>query len=289
MSAPATTAVLRRPRQPQVAWRSKGSLSAPPLVLVNGFAASANAWPRSWIKQLSEHTRVITLDNRGGGWSRSADVPFTIEDMAGDVLDVLDDAEIGRAVVLGLSMGGMIAQQVALDAPDRVAGLVLVATRPPSPRFQRPELGTAVAFVRPVMPGESLRDYFRRLWSSAAAPGFAEAHPDAIEEFVEQTVELPTPRGMLVHQMRAMSGWGHAERISQITAPTSVVHGECDRFAPIVNGEAIAELIPGARLERLPGVGHLVPCEAPDRLADLVLELVAAANEVAGGAPGRRG
>jgi 3-oxoadipate enol-lactonase len=264
-----------RLKRPQVAWRSKGSGAATPLVLVNGFGASANAWPRTWIKQLSTETRVITLDNRGGGWSRSADVPFTIEDMAGDVVDVLDDAEVERAVIVGLSMGGMIAQQVALDAPERVAGLGLVATRPPSPRFQRPELATAAAFVRPVMPGESLRHYFRRLWASAAAPGFAEAHPEMIDEFVTQTIELPTPRTLLLHQLRAMSGWGHAERLAQITVPTIVVHGESDRFAPIANGEALAELIPGARLERLPGVGHLVPCEAPDRLAELLLELVA--------------
>ncbi len=273
MSTPSLTSATRRARQPQIAWRSKGTGTATPLVLVNGFGASAIAWPRAWVRQLAAHTRVITVDNRGGGWSRSADVPFTIADMAGDIVDVLDDTEIDRAVVLGLSMGGMIAQQVAIDAPDRVAGLVLVATRPPSPRFRQPGLSTAFAFMRPVMPGESLHHYFRRLWSSAAAPGFPEAHPEAIEEFVEQTIELPTPRAMLVHQMRAMSGWGHAERITRIAAPTIVVHGELDRYAPIVNGEAIAELIPGARLERLIGVGHLVPYEAPDRLAELVLEL----------------
>jgi pimeloyl-ACP methyl ester carboxylesterase len=275
MSALSPAATTRRPRRPQVAWRSKGtsSATATPLVLINGFGAAAIGWPRTWVKQLAEQTRVITVDNRGGGWSRSANVPFTIADMAGDVIDVLDDAEIDRAVILGLSMGGMIAQQVAIDAPDRVAGLVLVGTRPPSPRFERPSLATALAFVRPVMPGESLHVYFRRLWSGAAAPGFADTHPAVIEELVEQTVELPTPRAMLVHQIRAMSAWGHAERLTQITAATIVVHGECDRFSAIANGEAIAELIPGARLERLAGIGHLVPCEAPDRLAELALDL----------------
>ena len=275
MSARGAAGATRRRRRPQVAWRSTGTAAATPLVLINGFSASAIAWPRTWVKQLAEQTRVITVDNRGSGWSRSADVPFTIGDMAGDVVDVLDDAEIECAVLLGLSMGGMIAQQVAIDAPSRVAGLALVATRPPSPRFKRPSLATASSFVRPVLPGESLHDYFGRLWTRAAAPGFADAHPEAIEELVEQTIELPTPRTMLIHQIRAMSGWGHAERTRGITAPTVVVHGECDRFSPIANGEAIAELIPGAELERLPGVGHLIPCEAPDRLAAIALELCA--------------
>jgi 3-oxoadipate enol-lactonase len=273
MTAEAHARSTRRHRVPQVAWRSTGTAAATPLVLINGFSASAIGWPRAWIKQLAEHTRVITVDNRGGGWSRSADVPFTIGDMAGDVVDVLNDAEVESAVLLGLSMGGMIAQQVAIDAPDRVDGLVLVATRPPSPRFKRPSLATASAFVRPVMPGESLHRYFRRLWAQAAGPGFASAHPEVIEELVEQTIELPTPRSMLIHQIRAMSGWGHAERMTRIAVPTVVVHGECDGFSPIANGEAIAELIAGARLERLPGVGHLIPCEAPDRLAEIALEL----------------
>jgi pimeloyl-ACP methyl ester carboxylesterase len=260
--------------RPQVYWRVRGG-GPRTLVLVNGYSASAIAWPQEWIRSLAEDLRVITLDNRGSGWSRLAETPFTIVEMAADVLDVLDDAEIASAVVMGISMGGMIAQQVALAAPERVEALALVATRPPVPRFTQPAASSVLALTRPVLPGESFRTYMRRLWSAAAAPGFAERHPEVIEELIEQTIERPTPRGLLLQQLRAMSGWGHAERLTALRMPTTIVHGEQDRFAPIANAESLHELIPGANLLRLDGIGHLVPYEAPEILREQLLGLVA--------------
>jgi pimeloyl-ACP methyl ester carboxylesterase len=176
---------------------------------------------------------------------------------------------------MGISMGGMIAQQVALAAPERVEALALVATRPPVPRFTQPAASSVLALTRPVLPGESFRTYMRRLWSAAAAPGFAERHPEVIEELIEQTIERPTPRGLLLQQLRAMSGWGHAERLTALRMPTTIVHGEQDRFAPIANAESLHELIPGANLLRLDGIGHLVPYEAPEILREQLLGLVA--------------
>jgi 3-oxoadipate enol-lactonase len=260
-----------RLRPPQISWTSRGS-GPSTLVLINGYGASSLAWPRHWLRELASQQRVITPDNRGSGYSRSVDVPFTISDMAADVAAVLDDAEVSRATVLGLSMGGMVAQELAIGWPDRVAALALVATRPPVPAFRRPDLGASLALTRPVMPGETLRDFFTQLWIKASAPGFADSHPAVIAELVDQTLERPTPRMMLVQQMRAMSGWGHSDRLKHLDVPTLVVHGELDRFAPPANGRALAELIPGARLERLAGVGHLVPQEAPERLLELLGE-----------------
>src|SRR3712207_1314396 len=117
----------RRARRPQVHWRASGR--GPALVLINGWNASGRAWPVAWLRELERRYRVVTPDNRGSGWSRHAETPFTIADLADDVLDVLDAEEIDRAGVLGISMGGMVAQEVALRAPDCVAALFLVATR----------------------------------------------------------------------------------------------------------------------------------------------------------------
>ena len=267
-------ALASRPRGPHVFWRARGT-GAQTLVLVNGYAASALAWPREWIRDLADEVRVITLDNRGSGWSRFAPTPFTIEEMAGDVLDVLDDAEVESAVVMGISMGGMIAQEVALATPERVDALALVATRPPIPRFIQPPASSVVALTRPLLPGESFRAYVRRLWTAAAAPGFADRQPEIIEELIDQTVERPTPRGPMLQQLRAMSGWGHAERLVTLRMPTTIVHGVEDRFAPIANAESLHELIPGSDLVRVEGVGHLVPHEAPELLRDRLLALVA--------------
>ena len=95
---------------------------------------------------------------------------------------------------------------------------------------------------------------------------------------MSQCVERPTPRAMLTNQMRALMAWGHAERLARIAAPTVVVHGERDLFSPSANAVALAELIPGARLELLADVGHLVPLEAPERLGELLLDLAAGAR-----------
>jgi 3-oxoadipate enol-lactonase len=264
-------------RRPRVFWRSRGSGDAT-LVLINGYSASALAWPRPWIRALAENARVISLDNRGSGWSRDVAVPFTIAEMAADVVDVLDDAEVEQAVVMGFSMGGMVAQELALDSPERVAALTLVGTRPPIPKFTQPPLSSLFALTRPVLPGEGLHKYLTRLWGSAAAPGFAAANPEAIAELVEQTVARPTPRRMLLEQLRAMSGWGHADRLRELRLPTVVVHGTEDRFSPSANGQTLAELIPGARLEVLPGVGHLVPLEAPECLLATLRDQLGAAQ-----------
>ena len=262
-----------RPRSPQVFWQVRGH--GPPVVLINGYSASALAWPRMWLRGLERRFSVVTLDNRGSGWSRFADVPFTMSDLADDVADVLDEAEIGRATVLGLSMGGMIAQELALRRPERVSGLVLAATRPPNPRFHEPPLLSALRLVRPPGPRESLEEYFRGLWTASAAPGFAERHPAVIEELTRQTLERPTPRVMLLYQLRAMSGWGHAERLADITASTAVVHGDEDSFSPPANGLVLAELIPAARYVPLLGVGHLIAHEAPEALDEVLDALVA--------------
>lgn len=256
---------MSRGRRPQVHWRQGGH--GPVLVLINGWTASGLSWPSAWLRELQQRYRVIRPDNRGTGYSRYADVPFTIGDLAGDIVDVLDDAGVESAGVLGLSMGGMIAQEVAIRAPDRVDSLVLAATRPPEwTRGPAPNATLTLNLLRPVGRREGLDAYFRRLWTSATAPGFAEREPELIEELVRQSVDRPTPRSLMIHQMRAATGWGRLRRLARISSPTVVVHGALDRFVDVRHGRRIAELIPGAQYVELPDAGHLLPLEAPGEL-----------------------
>lgn len=258
--------------RPRVHWRAGGS--GPTLVLLNGWSASGLAWPTAWVRELERSYRVIRVDNRGSGWSRFAEIPFTMGDLAGDVLHVMDDAEAETAVIFGLSMGGMIAQETAIRQPERITGLVLAGTAPPMPGH-KPKTGSTLAFslVRPPGVREPLEDYFRRLWTMAAAKGFAERSPDVIEELVSQILARPTPRTLLMHQLRAVVGWGHVERLSRITANTVVVHGSEDTLMDIRAGRRLAELIPGSRFVELDGVGHLIAHEAPEVARDLIAEV----------------
>jgi 3-oxoadipate enol-lactonase len=261
----------RRPR-PQVYWRESGQ--GPPLVLLNGWSASGLAWPGEWRRTLERHVRLLRIDNRGSGYSKFVQTPFTVGDMADDVAAVLDETGYEKATVAGMSMGGMIAQEFALRHPDRLAGLVLISTRPPAPAYETPKGSSgSMDMLEPPARGEKLDDYFTRLWSSATGTGFAEREPELIAELVAQIVSRPTSRQMLLQQLRAVTGWGHAERLRRIRAPTVVVHGTQDRLIDPINGRRLAALIHGATLVELAGVGHLPPLEAPDALLDIVVDV----------------
>jgi 3-oxoadipate enol-lactonase len=250
---------------PVVHWVASGD--GDPLLLVNGWTASGLVWPTSWLAELEERYRVIRPDNRGGGWSRSAPRPFTVRDMADDVRAVLGAAGESRARVMGLSMGGMIAQELAMRHPEVVSRLVLAGTRPPIPAATMLADSSLLATaLRPPKKDQSLVDYFLGLWSGFAAPGFAAANPEVMAELVEQVVRRPTRRDGVYAQVRAMMAWHGAHRLRRLDVPTVVVHGAEDPLIPVANAVAIAELIPGARLELLDGVGHLVPHEAGDVL-----------------------
>ena len=251
--------------KPQIHWRAAGH--GPVLVLINGWTASGLAWPAGWVRELQQTYRVVRPDNRGTGYSRFADVPFTVGDMAEDIVDVLDDAGAERASVLGLSMGGMIAQELAIRAPERVEALVLAGTRPPDPMCgPRPAPALMLSLLRPARRREGLETYFRRLWTAAVAPGFADREPELMDELVRQSVDRPAPRSLMLHQMRAASGWGRVHRLARISAPTVVVHGTLDRFVDVRHGHRLVELIAGAQLLEVPGAGHILPLEAPEAL-----------------------
>ena len=103
---------MSRRARPEIYWRESGR--GPTLVLINGWSASGLAWPRAWIRQLERDYRVIRVDNRGSGYSRFAPTPFTMADLADDIAAVLDEVDTASAIVAGMSMGGMIAQEFAV-------------------------------------------------------------------------------------------------------------------------------------------------------------------------------
>jgi pimeloyl-ACP methyl ester carboxylesterase len=255
-----------RGRRPVVHWHEGGA--GPPLLLLNGWTASGIMWPGQWLRRLETRFRVIRIDNRGSGWSRNAPAPFTIADMADDAAAVLRATGVGQATVAGLSMGGMIAQELASRHPKRVSQLIIMASRPPSPAHLVADQTVLRGILAPPN-AKPLPVYFRDLWAAFTGPGFDA--PELLDELVEQILTRPTPRNLLLQQTRAIMAWNGPSRLASISAPTVIVHGVDDRLMPVGNGMRLARLIPGARYVELRDTGHLLPMEAPDAIAELIL------------------
>ena len=264
----------RGPRREPVAFWHEGG-TGPVVLLLNGWTASGLVWPGDWLARLERRYRVVRVDNRGTGWSRTAPAPFTIGDMAEDAAEVLRGIGAGPATVLGLSMGGMIAQELALRHPELVGQLVLVGTRPPARSYippAAPVLDRELDHLLGSAPARqtSLEAFYRSIWEPQCAPGFADCRPELFDELVAQIVTQPTPWAAVINQLRAIAAWSGSSRLATIKAPTVVVHGALDELMPVGNGMRLAQLIPAARYIELPAVGHLVPIEAPDVLAEVI-------------------
>src|SRR5436309_8557807 len=200
--------------------------SGPPLLVLNGWTASGLIWPDEWLKALEPQYRLLRVCNRGTGWSDHVTDPFTVADMVADALAVLDAEGIDRAHVFGLSMGGMIAQQLALTHPERVDHLVLCATAPPPPDFVTADPAVFARLFTPPEGATTIDEIVGNVWSSIAGPGFPERGREVIDRLVTRAVERPTPLEVIMLQMQAIAT--RTGDPAQIDTPTLVIHGDAD-------------------------------------------------------------
>ncbi len=239
--------------------------TGPPLLVLNGWTASGLIWPDEWVHDLEADHRLLRVCNRGTGWSDAVSDPFTMADMVADAVAVLDAEGVERTSVFGLSMGGMIAQELALTHPGRVDHLVLCATAPPPPDFAMADPTVLSRLFTPPAGATTPEEIVANVWSSIVGPGFQERGADVLKRLVDRAVERPTPLDVIMLQMQAIAT--RAGSPTDITAPTLVIHGGDDPLLPVSNGRRLHELIAGSQYLELPGVGHLVPWEEPGRTA----------------------
>jgi 3-oxoadipate enol-lactonase len=248
--------------------------SGPPVLCVMGLGGRGTDWNPAFIAAMAPHHEMIRLDNRGTGRSDRPEEDYSLEVMADEAVAILDAVGRERADVLGVSMGGMIAQLAALRHPARVRRLVLVATHAGGATVTPPTPVAMAALVadRSRPPAELVREAM----TAITAPGFAASHPEAIEALVANATALPTPPASFVRQMQAIMASDRSARLRDVAAPTLVIHGTDDPLVPYPNGELLAREIPGARLLTLPGCGHMPMWECPDALAREVRAFLAA-------------
>ena len=247
-----------------------------PLLLIQGLSGHSLHWGEEFLGLLERDFELVLYDHRGVGRSTGDETPFSIADLAADAAELLEGLKIERAHVLGISMGGMIAQELALSCPEHVLTLTLGCTYPGGPRSTFTEDRVINDLAMAIMSG----DVDRRLragWGFNVSPGHA-AGEGNYERFVAVAEQHPVTLPMVMAQVQAVMEHDTSERLAEIAAPTLVVHGTADQMLSSANGELVAELIPGARLELLHGIGHMFFWELPERSAALIAEHVSAAR-----------
>jgi 3-oxoadipate enol-lactonase len=246
-----------------------------PLLLIQGMSGNHLAWGRPFSSLLEQSFEVIAFDNRGIGLSQRVTEAFSIAEMAADTAALLDALELESAHVLGISMGGMIAQELALAHPDRLRSLTLGCTYCGGPGSQLMDQDDFQGLAEAMASGDRQRVY-RAMYELNLSPGFR-ADESRYAEFTEMTEALPAARETIGLQLQAIMAHDTSARLPRIETPTLVVHGTVDRVLGYPNGPLVTSLIPGARLETFDEVGHMFWWEQPERSAELIREHALAA------------
>jgi len=247
-----------------------------PLVLISGLGYSLWQWHRM-VPLLAEHFQVVTFDNRGVGQSDKPAGPYTAGMLAADTVGLLDALNIEKAVILGHSMGGFIAQSMALDFPQRVEKLILCSTNFGGPHHV-PVTPEAMKVLADVTSDPLTR--FKNGLSVSTAPGWAEKNPGMIEEWVKWRVANPIEPAHYQAQMAiGLSLMPEAaafeDKLPRLDVPTLILFGAHDKVVPPANADLLAQKIAGSQVVIFPDAGHFFPIEIPEAASRTIMDFAA--------------
>ena len=277
-----------------VEYDETGPRDAPVILLIMGLGLQLIAWPQSFCEGLAARGfRVIRFDNRDVGHSTPIETgslatasmmarafiglpvkpPYTLTDMAHDALGLLDALGITRAHVVGASMGGMIAQILAIEHPERVKSLTSIMSTTGDRGLPGPRPNVLRALMRPRPRNKALAvrrgmDLYRLIAGSGYPPTDAELR-DKVERSMQRS---DRPGAVFRHLIAVRTAPSRVEALRRLHVPTLVLHGDNDPLVPLAGGEATAAAIPGARLRIVPGMGHFLP----EALIPLLVDEIAA-------------
>jgi 3-oxoadipate enol-lactonase len=249
-----------------------------PLLLIMGMSGTHLSWGEPFLDGLRKQFEVCVYDHRGVGHSSATQPGFTIADLADDAAGLLDVIGWDTAHVVGISMGGMIAQEVALRHPERIRTLTLGCTYPGGPGSALASQETMGKLMQGMSSGDS-EQAVRASWEVNVSRAFA-GDEAAFTAFRAAALELPVPVDVIMAQAQAVMGHDASDRLADITAPTLVIHGTADEMLPVANASIIAEKIPDSRLEIFDGVGHIFFQERPQDSVRLIVDHAREAGRV---------
>jgi pimeloyl-ACP methyl ester carboxylesterase len=246
------------------------SSSGPPLLMIMGMSGTALSWGEPFLEPLRQDFETIVYDHRGVGESSPMEEPFTIAQLAEDAAGLLDALELDSAHVVGISMGGMIAQELALAHPERIRTLTLGCTYCGGEGSSLAGPEVIQRLTEAMMSGDRERA-LRTGWEVNVSRSFA-TNDDVYATFLAAGNERAVAVPVVMAQMQACVAHNTLARLPAVTMSTLVVHGTADEMLPVENGRLIAAQIPDSRLEIFDGVGHLFFWERPEHSAELVRE-----------------
>jgi pimeloyl-ACP methyl ester carboxylesterase len=271
-----------------------GDPKGQPLLLIMGLGAQMTTWEDEFCAQLADRGfHVIRFDNRDVGlssWMEDAGDPdmasafsgnpqaaYELDDLAADVAGLLESLDIPAAHIVGASMGGFIAQLVAINHPEKVLSLTSIMSGPGGTDAVPPKPeGAAILVVSPPETREERVEQamsFRRVLLGPADP-FDEAHERA--RAMRSVDRAYYPPGVGRQLLAILAAKSRMERLRQVRVPTLVVHGVDDVLVPVENGRLVAEAVPGARLIEIDGMGHDLPKRAWPQVMDAIVEVAGA-------------
>jgi pimeloyl-ACP methyl ester carboxylesterase len=256
-------------RDIEIAYNTEGS--GEPVVLIAGFTAVKETWELQ-VAELSKHFRVISFDNRGVGETTVPTAPFSIADMAADTAGLMDALGIDSAHFFGVSMGGLIAQVLALDYPERVKKVALGCTTHGGRHAVQPEREVMEILAKASDPTIPVEESVRLRLPVIFAERSMREEPERLEEFVRLAIRYwPTPEGA-AGQFAALSVFNVKRRLGEIRRPVLAITGSEDRMMPPENSRLLAEGIQGAEHYVVDGAGHSFFLEKPDEVNGVLID-----------------
>jgi proline iminopeptidase len=283
----------------ELAYEQEGDTTNPVILLVQGLGYPLSAWPASFVQGLVEAGYcVVRFDNRDVGLSSKMDhltmpaipqvfvdiaqgkpvtVPYSLQDMADDALALMDALSLSQVHLLGMSMGGMIAQTAAIAAPDRFLSLTCIMSSTSNPALPGPS--DAVSFHLMSQPESSAPEHLLAHEMKTKKLIGSPAYPLSDEEIQAFVISLAmrgvSPLGVTRQTLAVMTASNRESRLAELNLPALVIHGEADPLVNVKSGVAIAKSIPNSQLKIFPGMGHEIPLPLVDEMVDLISKLCA--------------
>jgi pimeloyl-ACP methyl ester carboxylesterase len=282
----------------KIAWERQGPDSGPVICLVHGLGMPITAWPSAFVDGLvSRGYSVITMDNRDIGQSQQlsqfgvpnflvnglrrkfglrVNAPYRLEDMMADTAALLRSLDVERAHVVGVSMGGMIAQLLAIHEPGLIASLTSIMSTTSNREMPGPDSEVARhIFSRPVSRSKEDRLAFSlKTWRMISSPGYPSDEAERTRFILQNMERGVTAEGIGRQTLAIMAAPSRVHLLQQLKMPSLVIHGKQDRLVKVECGEDTARAIPGSKLHEFPGMGHDLPVPLIENFVELIDEQV---------------